>query len=154
MLGAILPYATSGPPSGALVCDGTQYLRVDYPQLYAVLDAVFIVDADNFITPDLRGRVIVGSSATYAVGSMGGAASVALAETEMPAHTHTTIPHAHATVGTASPDLLGAIPGAAMIPLPSTTALAGVTVNATGGGQAHQNMQPYTAIKYCIVARM
>ena len=40
-------------------------------------------------TPDLRNRFIVGAGSTYAVAATGGADSVTLDASQMPAHTHT-----------------------------------------------------------------
>jgi len=76
-----------------LPCDGSTHLRVDYPALYLALDAAFIVDADHFITPDLRGRVIVASGngpglSPYAVGATGGEEKHALSQIEGPSHSH------------------------------------------------------------------
>jgi microcystin-dependent protein len=39
-------------------------------------------------TPDLRGRFVIGAGGSYAVGASGGASSVALTTTHLPAHTH------------------------------------------------------------------
>lgn len=39
-------------------------------------------------TPDLRDRFIVGAGTTYSVGATGGANSVTLTESQLPAHTH------------------------------------------------------------------
>ena len=81
--------ASAGPiASGWLLCDGTQYLRTTYPALYAVLDTAFIIDADNFVVPDLLDRVIVGAGDTYDMGDTGGEATHQLTEAELPAHTH------------------------------------------------------------------
>jgi microcystin-dependent protein len=52
-------------PTGWLLCDGTNG------------------------TPNLRDRFIVGAGTTYTVGETGGATHVALAQNELPAHTHT-----------------------------------------------------------------
>lgn len=40
-------------------------------------------------TPDLRDRFLVGAGSTYTVGATGGSAAVALAEADLPAHSHT-----------------------------------------------------------------
>lgn len=40
-------------------------------------------------TPDLRNRFVVGAGSTYAVGATGGATSVTLSESNLPAHSHT-----------------------------------------------------------------
>lgn len=52
LLGSIQLYAGI-LPSGVLPCDGASHLRADYPQLYTMLSSTFIIDADNFITPEL-----------------------------------------------------------------------------------------------------
>lgn len=52
LIGSILLYATADTPSGTLLCDGSTYLRTDYPRLYGVLDSQYIVDADHFVTPN------------------------------------------------------------------------------------------------------
>lgn len=52
LLGSIQLYAGT-LPDGVLPCDGDNYLRTDYPQLYAMLSPTFITDADNFVTPTL-----------------------------------------------------------------------------------------------------
>jgi microcystin-dependent protein len=57
-------------------------------------------------TPDLRDRFVVGAGSTYAVGATGGAATVALAEANLPAHSHSfsgttsdrSVDHTHAGV--------------------------------------------------------
>jgi microcystin-dependent protein len=64
--GAILLWSgsTGSIPSGFVICDGTNS------------------------TPDLRDRFIVGAGNTYAVDATGGANTVALAEANLAAHTH------------------------------------------------------------------
>jgi len=93
LIGTIAPYMTASPPAGMLACDGTHYLRVDYPDLYAALDSAFIVDADHFATPDLRGRVPLGAGtgtglSTYASGDAGGQENHALTTAELAVHNH------------------------------------------------------------------
>lgn len=56
--------AISAIPSGWYLCDGTSG------------------------TPNLRDRFIVGAGDSYAVGAIGGAASVTLTEAQMPTHSH------------------------------------------------------------------
>lgn len=63
LIGSIQLYAVAALPSGLLACDGSSYLRVDYPALYSVLSSDFITDADNFTVPDLY----QGSDMQYAI---------------------------------------------------------------------------------------
>lgn len=146
MIGAIIPYATSTVPPNTLACDGGSYDRVDYPALYAALDAAFIDDADHFHTPDLRGRVPTGTGtgsglSGRSMGDSGGVERVTLDNSEIPAHSHSYTPAfaSTVTIGTG-------------IPAPSAVPGIGSTGD-TGGGSSHDNLSPYTAIGFCIIAR-
>lgn len=161
MIGAIYPYASATPPASTLLCDGTTYNRVDYPQLYAALNSAFIVNADQFIVPDLRARVGVGAGAvlagfgTLTVGQTGGEAQHALSISELASHSHTTQPHSH-TESAASPTVLDisvGVPAPAALPSASVTGTAAPTTDSSGSGTAHNNVQPFIALNYCIVAR-
>lgn len=163
MLGAILPYATTTPPDYTLPCDGSSYTRIAYPQLYAALSSAYITDADNFITPDLTGRAIIGAGAGVdlterLMGESGGTEAHTLIVAELPAHDHTTDPHQHFydkpvlnldLEAPGAPDILAL--GQPFVP--TLTSSEGVTVNITGEDQPHNNMQPFHTLRYCIVAR-
>lgn len=141
MCGVIFAAAWASIPDGFLACDGTSYLRVDYPLLYEVLPGAFIIDADNFSVPDLRDRVPVGIGSTFNMADTGGEIDHTLTNGEMPSHSHTT--GNSVLLGTSVPppfDALGPNPFPA------------VTGN-TGGGGSHNNMQPYMGLYYVICAR-
>lgn len=140
-VGLIFPIANAAVPEFMLLCDGTQYLRTDYPELYEVLDPVFIVDADNFVVPDLRDRMVIGSPTTP-VGQTGGANSHILTVGQLPAHNHLydkkfdmLMP-----IGLGVPNLR---PTAADIPVATTD---------TGSGDSVDHQNPYMALLYCIVS--
>ena len=175
MIGQILPFAVATLPTNVLLCDGTQYQRVDYPDLYAILDPAFIVDADNFIVPDMRSRVPIGvgqgiSLSDYQMGDTGGVESVELTTGQLASHNHSANAHSHTDAGhthayvsalasVVTPGELP-IPVGAAIPSPAATSVGyasisaeTVTINSTGDGDPHENRQPYIAIKWGIVAR-
>lgn len=132
-------------PDNCLLLDGSAHLREDYPALYAVLDPAFIIDADNFILPDMRSRVSVGAGtgaglSPYAVGQTGGSETETLNETQMPSHFHTT----NMTTG------LAVSPGELPVNIPTPLPLG--TTNSAGGGLSHNNIQPYTALPWAVVA--
>lgn len=138
MLGQVVELEVQDPPAWLLRCDGAEYLRVDYPELYAVIRAEFIVDADHFVVPQ-RDRRIGIDGITPAL--QGGENTHTLTEAEMPAHTH--------TEGIASPIAINGgleAPAASAIPAVSLT-------GSTGGGAAHNNMQAYEGSQFFIVAR-
>ena len=137
MLGQILWIAVD-VPAWAILCDGTQYSRVDYPDLYAALQSGYVVDADNFVVPDLIDRFALGSALA---GAEGGEGTHVLTEAEMPAHSHVE----------QDPGIVQVQPGTGAFPL-SDPGLPGETGD-TGGGQAHNNMPPWHSLTPVIVAR-
>lgn len=161
MIGAIFPFASADTPENMLLCDGSTHLKSDYPLLYDALDPVFIVDSTHFVTPDLRANVVVGSGATLAgygvliPGDTGGQAQVTLSSDEMPAHSHSTNPHSHSEITAIATVINGGLeaPAASATPSFGVTGGASPSTNSTGGGAAHDNVQPFIALKYGIVAR-
>lgn len=145
-VGFVRPYITSSPPDNTIPCDGGTYNREDFPLLYAVIDAVFIVDADTFTTPDLRGLVMIGAGTvglrTFSLGGTGGEYEHQLTESELASHAHT-IPKTITTL-VLEP---GEVP--ALTPIPIIPDFTGNT----GGDVPHNNIQPYGVVKYCVVAR-
>jgi microcystin-dependent protein len=148
MIGSVAPFATHALPAGVLPCDGSIYQRVDYPLLYELLDSAFIIDADSFQTPDLRGRAVIGAGqgsglANRVIGDSGGEETHQLTEAELAAHSHSyTPPIFNVDIeAPGAPDLFAAGIGA-----PTATSSA-------GGDSAHNNMQPYLVLTWGIVAR-
>lgn len=155
MIGSVFPYITSSPPSNCLDCDGTTYNRVDYPDLYAALDGAFIIDSDTFNVPDLRGVFVLGVSGSHAIDSTGGSETHTLTVGEMPSHSHNDLGHLHTEI-TALPNVTTIGPGAPQptaIPGAGVTGISNAVLDNTGGDQAHNNMPPFRALKYCVVAK-
>lgn len=146
MIGMIIPFITESPPANVLACDGSTYLRDDYPALYEALDPIFIVDADHFSVPDLRGRTVIGAGdgaglTSRSAGDTGGEEAHQLTESELASHSHTI----QDTITTAAAE-----PGevAVLTPIPIVPAYTG----ATGGDSPHNNMQPFYALNYGVIA--
>jgi len=159
MIGAIVSFATASVPDGALECDGSTYAQADYPELYSVLDSAYIVDADNFTVPDLRGRVPVGigtgSGLTpRAMNDSFGEEDHVLTTAELASHNHTQNPHTHTEItATASIAEVSVVPVPTAIPGVGVTGAATATNNASGSDTAHNNIQPSLALRFCIIAR-
>lgn len=169
LIGLVFPVITA-LPSNMLPCDGSTHLRVDYPALYLALDAAFIVDADHFITPDLRGRVIVASGngpglSPYAVGATGGEEKHALSQIEGPSHSHelTDPGHTHTpAAGTSvfvgrtaggTTDWVRATAGATFRQDTATASqVTGISMASNGSNVPHNNIQPYLSLNYGVVA--
>ncbi len=161
MIGEIICYAgATSPDAKWLPCDGASLLRSAYPDLFAIVGTTYgAVDGTHFNLPDLQSRVplAVGTGSglsTYALGQTGGEETHTLTTSETPSHSHTDVGHTHAE-GIAVPALGAALVG---VPIPSAVPAVGVTgignanLANTGGGGAHNNIQPYVALTYLIVA--
>ena len=158
--GAIMPYAGATAPGGYLFCDGSEYSETGtYSNLFSVIQSTYNTGGEttsHFRVPDLRGRVIAGqddmggSSAdtltdTQAdqLGGTLGNETHTLTTTELPAHTHgglTNIDPNGGDGGSASD------PGLDYV----TSNGAGTVSGSTGGGGAHQNVQPTFILNYII----
>lgn len=145
--GTVVPFAGATAPGGWLFCYGQAVSRTTYKTLFVAIATTFGVGdgSTTFNLPDLRGRVVAGqddmggSSAnrlTGASGSVdgdvlggtGGAETHTLTEAQMPAHTHSV--DITSTGGSLSMDGAG------------TAQHASVVTGSTGGGGAHNNVQP------------
>lgn len=142
------------PPRGWALTDG-QILPINQSQsLYSLLGTTYGGDGrTSFALPDLRSRTPIHRDDGHNLGQKSGAETVTLTAAEIAAHTHSV--RASETVGNA-PTPTGHV-------LASETAgetayhdpfelvsLRGGSVTNAGGGQAHDNMQPYTVLSFCI----
>lgn len=150
-IGQIVPYVRVSLPDGVLLCDGAQYRVEEYPELADVLPDSLRVSDEVFRVPDLRGLMLVGagtaaSGTDYSLGQTGGAETHRLTIEEIPSHSH--LIHTHGT----SVNIEEPVPGA-----PYAITTPGIGAEATsqvGGGGEHNNMPPYFAVLYGIVARL
>lgn len=59
--GTVVAYGGGTAPAGWLLCDGTSYVRTDYPNLFNAISTSFgTASTTTFNVPDLRGRFIRG----------------------------------------------------------------------------------------------
>jgi len=154
IVGIVVPIATAAIPRGMLLCDGSTHLRIDFPNLYAAIEAVFIVDADSFVTPDMRDRFVMGAGPAHAVADTGGNFSITQTIAQMPIHSHSSAPHSHSEV-IAAPTaiLIGAgVPAPSAIPSVGVTGLTSVAIANEGGGGSMDVTNPYIALRWAIVA--
>jgi microcystin-dependent protein len=148
--GLIASFGTLSSPAGWLLCDGTVYNIADYPALGAMLGATYGGNGTTtFGVPDCQCRAVgaSGSAAgltTRAVGATAGVETVTLGIGEIPAHDHppkTGNRFYEANVPVAGLPIVGGAPGVIIL----TTA-----TGMTGGGGAHQNMQPTIFVPHYI----
>ena len=138
-------------PRGWALCDG-QILPINQNQsLYTLLGTTYGGDGrTTFALPDLRGRVPVHTSRTVQPGQKSGEETHTLAVNELPQHNHEF--RAYGDNGTTNIPS-NALPAASSdLPYqPSSTIVnMGNMIANVGGGQSHNNMQPYLVVNFCI----
>ena len=156
-LGEIRLFGFNFAPLGWAKCDGALLQIAQNNALYALLGIRYGGDGKtNFNLPDLRGRVPLHRSSSYVIGQKGGSEGVALTVDTMPSHNHnafgtTDAGYAYKPDGgtkclATSTDATDPIYQAPQSQVVMNTGV----ISATGGSQAHNNMQPSQVINFCI----
>ena len=160
-IGAIVPYGGMTDPAYWLICDGRAVSRTIYAELFTVIGTTYgSGDGETtFNIPDLRGRVAIGESNSYTLGSSGGEASHTLSVDETPSHTHA---YSKPVLKWGTLSETNGTLTSVQVPLTTNTNTSGGIfsdrfsdsyyrgVANTGGGQPHNNMQPYIVTNYII----
>lgn len=155
----LLPYTY--PPQDWAFCDGSSLPVQQCQALYVVIGNQFGGNYQNFNLPNLIGKCVVGAGTgpgltTRTQATTGGTQTVTLITTEMPQHSHAF----QANSGAGDQEM----PSADLIPsgiaagrsglakyAPGTPTVAfGAPLGAAGGNAAHENMQPYVTMNFCI----
>jgi microcystin-dependent protein len=136
-----------------MLCDGSAISRVAYATLFATIGVAWGAGdgSTTFNLPDLRGRVAVGASpgsltgrpTARTIASNGGEESHTLTVPELPSHGHSY----QATTTGSYTNISSSASGTSVVG--SLYASAQPTGN-TGGGGAHNNMQPFAVLNYLI----
>jgi microcystin-dependent protein len=153
----LLPYGFC--PNGWLEAAGDLLPIAEYETLFFLYGTTFGGDGqETFALPDLRGRVPLGTGtrpagSTRVLGETGGVESVTLTSGQMPMHAH----QAGATTQLATVVSPGTSLQAAKNRTPlyrsgsgADVAFAPEAVGPAGGSQPHENMAPYTAMRFCV----
>ena len=166
-VGQILMFAGTFPPNGWMTCQGQLIPISENEVLFNLIGTTYGGDGQStFQLPDLQGRVPVHQGtgpglSTYSIGQSGGVESVTLTTQQIPSHQHFALANAaqgtkstpdstavlstqNAGAGANTPNAYGAFAAA------SAVTMAGATIQGSGGSQPHENIQPVTAITYCI----
>ncbi len=172
--GASADAGAAALPAGWLLCDGSAVSRTTYASLFAAVGINF-GGGDGITTfnlPDLRGRTVIGVGhgtglTARTLAQVVGEETHTLAASEMPAHSHgvTDPGHSHSVVaqGSSTPAQVAVLGSnscgvycgtqqASLVQVPTVAApnATGITVQSTGGGAAHNVMQPSIVLNYLI----
>ncbi len=170
--GVLMPFGGTSAPSGYLLCAGQAVSRTTYEHLFAAIGTTYGAGdgSTTFNLPDLRGRVPMGldnmdgNSANRVTaaeadtpGGTAGAENHTLTTAQMPSHNHGVNDpgHSHGYVGRRDEGFCiqshGTCEAGNWQETRNTTQnTTGISIQNSGGGQAHNNMQPYVALNYII----
>jgi microcystin-dependent protein len=164
-VGQITVFPFNFAPVGWALCEGQLMPISQNTALFSLLGTFYGGDGrTTFALPDLRGRVPVGQGqgpglSFHDIGEMEGGEAVTLLATQNPPHSHP-FPAVAAQATTNAPN--GALPaqghgsGRGAFPvntyaaLQTAVPLASGQVASAGGGQPHNNLQPYLSLNWCI----
>lgn len=154
-LGQISIFGFNFPPRGWATCSGQILSIAQNTALFSLLGTTYGGNGQTtFALPDLRGRVPVGFGqgpglSNVQLGQQAGSEAVTLTTAQLGPHTH--------GVAASNAAATGSRPGGNFLSAGGsfTNASDGTTMNPgmiqiTGGGQPHENRQPYLGLNVCI----
>jgi len=142
------------PPKGWAQCNG-QLLPINQNQaLFSLLGTTYGGDGRvNFALPNLQGRSPMHEGNSHTLGELGGEQAHTLSIGELPTHVHVaSASNAPATSGAPNTTrVLSQSTGANLYGAATNlTTMAPNALASVGGSQAHQNMQPFLVLNFCI----
>lgn len=156
-VGMVAIMATGSVATGWLECNGNEYAQADYPGLYAAIGLSFgVAGVGMFRVPDLRAKFPMGWSTdgvspNRPIGESVGSNVHTLSVGEIPSHRHISQYQATGTTGVQPSVGVGVDINQPYHPFPPGYAGTMVT-DATGGGQAHNNIPASVTFAYHIYA--
>lgn len=162
-IGSIVAFASDTIPNDWLLCDGSVVSRTTYSELFNAIGLSYVEegyewqDEERFPLPNGKGRTLVGKDSTdtdfNTLGKTGEEKTHTLTVDEMPSHTHDVAIAVNNTVAGGARYYFNSA-GTTSAPITDTSAWSNsLTAKATGGGQAHNNLQPSLTLNYIIKAK-
>jgi microcystin-dependent protein len=141
-------------PKGWALCAG-QLLPINQNQaLFSLLGTYYGGDGrTTFALPDLRGRIPVGAGeppagSSYPLGATGGQETVGLTTGQLPAHAHAV--NASSAAATKKSPAAAFPAGGGAYAAEQNVRMKAAMIGRTGGGEGHENRQPYLSLNYII----
>lgn len=154
-VGEIRMFAGNFAPAGWMFCEGQLLPISEFDPLFQLIGTTYGGDGQStFALPDLRGRLPIHQGSGFTLAETGGAESVTLTVSQIPAHSHPLL--ASSALGRV------ASPGGSVLAqsrtanvdlyLEDTPAvnMAAAAISAVGGSQPHTNFQPYLCVDFII----
>ncbi|MBZ9698977.1 MULTISPECIES: phage tail protein [unclassified Mesorhizobium] len=146
-------------PKGWAWCDGQLLPISQNTALFSLLGTTYGGDGkSNFALPNLQGSAPMHPGqgpglSWHDLGETGGSDTVTLLESEMPSHLHTLramTDIADQPIPSPARSLARSNGGSAYNPTFTVSPMSGNALTPAGGGQPHNNLQPYLTCYFCI----
>jgi microcystin-dependent protein len=156
-LGQISIYAFGFAPRGFAFCNGQIMAITQNLALFSLLGTTYGGNGQTtFALPNMKGNIALSSGqgpglSAYALGQASGEGAHTLTLTEMPLHFHP-VRFATDTTETSPAMHYWAQDTAGNVTFATTdgVTLSPAAITSQGSGQAHQNMEPYLTLNFCI----
>ena len=144
MIGEVKIWPSETIPDKWLVCDFSQIPRTSLLGIW--LDGVWGVGdgVSTYNLPNFRGQALIGPSDDYTFRTFGGKPDHSIQISQLPAHSHD-------IKGSVAYDGIGTFLGDLRLSS-SVGFFSSDACKSAGGGEPHNNMQPYTVINFIIYA--
>jgi len=149
-------FAGNFPPRSWAQCDGQLFPISQNTALFSLLGTTYGGDGKStFALPDLRGRSPMqpGQGPGLSVRDIGerdGTEQETLSLSQLPLHSHHLNAATAATTAAAANALLGQSAAKVYGPAANLVPMANEAIGAAGGGQPHENRQPYLTLNFII----
>ena len=160
-IGCIILFAGNTIPTGWLKCEGQSLLRTEYSELFGAINTIYgNVDSTHFNIPDYEGRVPVGLDSSDTdfdtLGETRGEKTHTLTIDEIPNHEHDKILATFGQTlytGESIDNVANQIGVRNNTGSNNSSYKEELKTSATGGSQAHNNIQPSIVTHYIIKAK-
>lgn len=154
-VGEIRMFAGNFAPAGWMFCAGQLLPISQFETVFTLIGTTYGGDGQTtFALPDLRGRLPVHQGNGFVIGENGGAETVTINTTSMPAHSHPFVGTQTTATGTVpAGNVLAGSTGATVSPYGTDAPLTGLapqSMATVGGNQPHSNLQPYLCVNFII----
>jgi len=150
-VGEIRMFGGNFAPAGWMFCNGQLLPISEYETLFNLIGTTYGGDGQStFALPDLRGRLPVHMGSGFVRAQIGGAETVTLTTSQMPAHPHTVSATTNSnTASFPGGNFLAAGPDIYDQNKSGTSSMA-PAIGPAGGSQPHDNFQPYLCVSFIL----
>lgn len=150
--GTVIQSAAVSEPGGWFDCDGRELNVDEYQHLFSAIGYTYGGGEGVFNLPDMRGRVgVCQNGSSWSLGNIGGEQTHTLSLNEIPGHTHSLTRRSNPDAGAFDANPSTDYHKNESSAITNDRGVVGsFATESTGGGLAHNNMQPYLVLRYLI----